>query len=82
MWDALREMFFNDKNISRVFELYEKLFSHTQDTQSVNDYFSTLKGLADEILVYHPLSCDATTRAKQWEEFMVAKFLSGLNADL
>ncbi|KAG6431871.1 hypothetical protein SASPL_103441 [Salvia splendens] len=82
MWDALREMFFNDKNVSRVFELYEKLFSHTQDTQSVNDYFSTLKGLADEILVYHPLSCDATTRAKQWEEFMVAKFLSGLNADL
>ncbi|KAG6385467.1 hypothetical protein SASPL_154302 [Salvia splendens] len=82
MWDALREMFFNDKNVSRIFELYEKLFSHTQDTQSVNDYFSTLKGLADEILVYHPLSCDATTRAKQWEEFMVAKFLSGLNADL
>ncbi|KAG6386092.1 hypothetical protein SASPL_154979 [Salvia splendens] len=82
MWDAIREMFFNDKNVSRVFELYEKLFSHTQDTQSVNDYFSTLKGLADEILVYHPLSCDATTRAKQWEEFMVAKFLSGLNADL
>ncbi|XP_042056533.1 uncharacterized protein LOC121801150 [Salvia splendens] len=76
MWDALREMFFNDKNVSRVFELYEKLFSHTQDTQSVNDYFSTLKGLADEILVYHLLSCDATTRAKQWEEFMVAKFLS------
>ncbi|KAG6400916.1 hypothetical protein SASPL_137761 [Salvia splendens] len=55
MWDALREMFVNDKNVSRVFELYEKLFSHTQDTQSVNDYFSTLKGLADEILVYHPL---------------------------
>ncbi|KAH6798462.1 hypothetical protein C2S51_034946 [Perilla frutescens var. frutescens] len=82
MWDALREMYSNDKNVSRVFELYEKLFSHCQDGQSVNDYFSTLKGLADEILVYHPLSCDATTRQKQWEEFMVAKFLSGLDHSL
>ncbi|KAG6510192.1 hypothetical protein ZIOFF_028201 [Zingiber officinale] len=27
MWDALRGMYSNDKNISRVFELYEKLFS-------------------------------------------------------
>ncbi|XP_057799090.1 uncharacterized protein LOC131014928 isoform X1 [Salvia miltiorrhiza] len=82
MWDTLRQMYSNDKNVSRVFELYEKLFSHTQSGQTVNDYFSTLKGLADEILVYHPLSCSVTQRATQWEEFMVAKFLSGLDADL
>lgn len=82
MWDALIQMHSNEKNVSRVFELYEKLFSHTQDGQSVNDYFSTLKGIADEILVYHPLCCDATTWKTQWEEFMVAKFLSGLDANL
>lgn len=44
--------------------------------------FSTLKGIADEILIYHPLSCDAAARQTQWEEFMVAKFLSGLDANL
>ncbi|KAL0442259.1 UNVERIFIED_CONTAM: hypothetical protein Sradi_0164800 [Sesamum radiatum] len=34
---------------------------------------------SDEILLYHPLSCDAQTHKSQWEDFLVAKFLSGLD---
>ena len=69
-------------NISRVFELYEKLFSLKQNGRSVNEYFAGLKDIVDEILLYHPLSCDAATCKTQWDEFLVAKFLSGLDAPL
>ncbi|KAL0379315.1 UNVERIFIED_CONTAM: Retrovirus-related Pol polyprotein from transposon RE2 [Sesamum radiatum] len=82
MWDTLHDMYSNEKNISRVFELYEKLFSLKQDGRSVFAYFTSLKGTADEILLYHPLSCDAQTRKNQCEDFLLAKFLSGLDTNL
>ncbi|KAK4402403.1 Retrovirus-related Pol polyprotein from transposon RE1 [Sesamum angolense] len=82
MWDALRDMYFHEKNISRVFELYERLFSLKQDGRAVSDYFALLKGTSDEILLYHPLSSDAQIRQAQWEDFLVAKFLSGLDNSL
>ncbi|KAL0289695.1 UNVERIFIED_CONTAM: hypothetical protein Sangu_2605800 [Sesamum angustifolium] len=81
MWDALHDMYFHEKNISRVFELYE-IFSLKQDGRTVSDYFALLKGTSDEILLYHPLSCDAQTRKAQWEDFLVAKFLSCLDNSL
>ncbi|PIN06910.1 hypothetical protein CDL12_20528 [Handroanthus impetiginosus] len=73
------------KNVSRVFELYEKLFSLKQDgsdARSLTDYFASLKGAADEILLYHPLGRDINTQKSQWNEFLVAKFLSGLHPNL
>ncbi|KAL0446502.1 UNVERIFIED_CONTAM: Retrovirus-related Pol polyprotein from transposon TNT 1-94 [Sesamum latifolium] len=82
MWDALHDMYSHAKNISRVFELYEKLFSLKKDGRAILDYFASLKGTADEILLYHPLSCDAQTRKTQWEDFLVAKFLSGVDSNL
>ncbi|KAK4397606.1 Retrovirus-related Pol polyprotein from transposon RE2 [Sesamum angolense] len=53
MWDALHDMYSHEKNISRVFELYERLFSLKQD-----DSQSSV------------------------EDFLVAKFLSGLDNSL
>ncbi|KAL0336490.1 UNVERIFIED_CONTAM: Retrovirus-related Pol polyprotein from transposon RE2 [Sesamum radiatum] len=82
MWDALHDMYPHEKNISRVYELYERLFSLKQDGRAVSDYFALLKGTSDEILLYHPLSCDARTRKSRWEDFLVAKFLSGLDNNL
>ncbi|KAK4381918.1 Retrovirus-related Pol polyprotein from transposon RE2 [Sesamum angolense] len=52
------------------------------DGQFFTNYFASLKGVADEILLYHPLNCDAKTRQAQWEEFLLAKFLSGLDSIL
>ncbi|PIN27220.1 hypothetical protein CDL12_00013 [Handroanthus impetiginosus] len=78
-------MYFHAKNVSRVFELYEKLFSLKQDgsdARSVTAYFASLKGAADEILLYHPLGVDVQTQKSQWDEFLVATFLSGLNPSL
>ena len=54
-------MYSHAKNVSCIFELYEKLFSLKQDgsdARSVTTYFASLKGAADEILLYHPLGGD------------------------
>ncbi|KAK4387234.1 Retrovirus-related Pol polyprotein from transposon RE2 [Sesamum angolense] len=57
-------------------------FSLKQDGRAVSDYFPLLKGTANEILLYHPLSCDAHTRKTHWKDFFVAKFLSGLDSNV
>jgi hypothetical protein len=54
-------MYSQEKNASQVFELYDKLFSLKQDGQSIIDYFASLKGIVDEILLYHLLNCDVQT---------------------
>lgn len=67
IWDALREMYSHEKNITRVYELYENLFSRDR---SLSDYYATLKGMWEELNIYQPLSADIQ---KQREEFQVAK---------
>ncbi|KAL0370900.1 UNVERIFIED_CONTAM: hypothetical protein Sangu_0408100 [Sesamum angustifolium] len=47
-----------------------------QDGRAVSDYFALLKETSNEILLYHPLSCDAQTRKAQWEDFLTRFLLS------
>ena len=35
MWNTLKEMYENEKNLSRVFEIYERLFELKQGDRSV-----------------------------------------------
>ncbi|PIN11994.1 hypothetical protein CDL12_15397 [Handroanthus impetiginosus] len=60
----------------------DKNDSNGSNARSLTDYFASLKGVADEILLYHPLGCDLQTQQSQWNEFLVAKFLSGLDPSL
>ncbi|KAK4395911.1 Retrovirus-related Pol polyprotein from transposon RE1 [Sesamum angolense] len=53
------------------------------DGQFVTDYFASLKGVADEILLYHPLNCDAKARTLNgksfyWPNFYLASILSSV----
>jgi len=50
-WDTLKMMYDNEKNPSRVFEVYECLFELKQGEQgdkSVPEFYEELKGLIDE----------------------------------
>lgn len=58
-WDVLHAIYSQEKNISRVFELYEKL-SLKQDNRTVTDYFALLK-VTIELQLYHPSNCDIQT---------------------
>ena len=52
IWDTLRSTYGNEKNIARVCEIYEQLFTHKQRDRLVQDFYNTLKVLLDELEVY------------------------------
>ncbi|KAL3721854.1 hypothetical protein ACJRO7_034230 [Eucalyptus globulus] len=82
VWDDLMESYSQDKNMSRVYELYEKIFNFKQGDKSLGEYYSALKGMWEELNLYQPITTDLERLKTQRSEFQVAKFLSGLNADL
>uniref|UniRef100_A0A2N9GH48 Integrase catalytic domain-containing protein n=1 Tax=Fagus sylvatica TaxID=28930 RepID=A0A2N9GH48_FAGSY len=82
IWDTLHLMYSSEENITRIHELYQDMFSLQQGDRSVEEYFSLLQGMWDELNVYQPLSTDLQKQQKYREEFRVAKFLSGLKPDL
>ena len=56
IWDTLRLTYGHEKNISRVFEIYEHLFTLRQGDRSVQEHFTALHGLLDELDIYQPLT--------------------------
>lgn len=59
IWDTLKEVYNNEKNISRVFELYERLFTLEQGEMSIMAYYSVLHGILDELEIHQPLVIDS-----------------------
>ena len=72
----------NEQNISRVANLYEKLFLLRQDSHFLFDYYFELKETLDELDFYAPLVLDL--KVLQWyqNKLTVAKFLSELDTSL
>ena len=52
MWNTLKVVYGNEKNPSRVFEIYERLFELKQGDKSVVEFYEELKGLIDELEMY------------------------------
>ncbi|XP_020265126.1 uncharacterized protein LOC109840777 [Asparagus officinalis] len=82
MWDCLKIMYGNEKNVSRVFEIYERLFALKQGDRSVPDFFGELKGLIDELEMHQPALADAATLLGYHRDLAVSKFLSGVHPTL
>ena len=47
--DTLRSTTGNEKNIARVCEIYEQLFSLRQGERSIQEHFATIRALLDEL---------------------------------
>ena len=60
IWDTLRLTYDHEKNISRVFEINEQLFTLCQGDQSIHEHFTALRGVLDEFDIYQPLTIDIT----------------------
>ncbi|GAV86712.1 UBN2_3 domain-containing protein, partial [Cephalotus follicularis] len=82
VWDDLKDNYSQDKNMNRVYDLYEKMFHLHQSGKPLQDYYNTFKGLAEELNVFQPLTNDIDKLKAQRNEFMVSKFLAGLDPDL
>ena len=81
MCDILKVMYENEKNPSRVFEIYERLFELKQGDRSVPEFYGELKSLIDD-LEMHQLVTDATILTEYRQDLAVSKFLSGLSPSL
>jgi len=82
MRDTLKVMCENEKNPSRVFEIYERLFELKQGDRSVPEFYGELKSLIDELEMHQPAVTDASTLRGYRQDLEVSKFLSELSHSL
>jgi len=75
-------MYGNEKNLSRVFKIYERLFELKQGDKSMPEFYSELKSLIDELEMHQPAVTDAATLRRYRQDLTVSKFLSGLSPSL
>ena len=61
IWDTLKQIYGYEKNISRVFEVYEQIFTLKMGDSTVQDHFASLRALLDELDLYRPLTSDIAT---------------------
>lgn len=87
MWNDLRDRF-SQQNGPRIFQIQKAISAMSQEDKSVSGYFTALKGLWDELLIYRPLpvclcgkcSCGVLkTLTDYHHQEYVLQFLMGLN---
>ena len=61
MWDILKVIYDNEKNPSRVFEIYERLLEPKQGDKIEAKFYGELKGLVDELEIHQPAVTYAAT---------------------
>jgi len=72
----------NEKNPSRVFEIYERLFELKQRDKSVPEFYGELKGLINELEMHQPAVTNEATLRGYRQDLAVSKFLSSLSPTL
>lgn len=60
IWDTLKEVYHNEKDISRVFELYE-FFSLSSRGDVCSCLYSVFRSILDKLEVHQPLITDLKT---------------------
>jgi len=66
IWKVVRDTY-SMKNIARVFEVYEDLFSLRQGDKSLKYLYNHFKGMIDELNQYHPMTNDIEVLKKRHE---------------
>ena len=75
-------MYGNERNPSRVFEIYEYLFEPKQGDKSKTEFYGELKGLIDELEMHQHAITDVATLRGYHQNLAVSKFLSSLSLSL
>ncbi|KAF9602276.1 hypothetical protein IFM89_026364 [Coptis chinensis] len=69
VWSSLKEMYSQENNLSRIYDLFESLFKTKQGDQPIDEYYSTMKGLWEELLLYQPFTVNLEKQREQCEHF-------------
>ena len=79
IWDAVKEVYSQEKNTSRIHQLYEHIFGAEQNEKPLSEHYAFQKEMWEEWNVYKPLFADIEVQRRKREEFLIAKFLSRLD---
>lgn len=85
LWDSVNQMYSDLRNQSQVYELTLKLGDIRQGEDSVTKYFSSLKGLWQDLDLFNDYEWKSTEDANHYkwtvEAHRIYKFLAGLNVE-
>ena len=82
MWDTLKVMYENEKNLSRVLRFISTCLSSSREINLCLNFYGELKSLIDELEMHQPLITDAATLRRYHQNLAVLKFLFGLSLSL
>ncbi|XP_075109093.1 uncharacterized protein LOC142180887 [Nicotiana tabacum] len=78
VWMDLKERF-DKRNLTQVYQLHTEIYTMTQGTSTIFDYFSKLRNVWDEYLSLVPLPGSDKAYANYMEQQKLMQFLMGLN---
>ncbi|KAJ9680325.1 hypothetical protein PVL29_019594 [Vitis rotundifolia] len=79
MWVAIKEMFYNDGNNSRIFSLFQQLVNNKQGERSLLESFAAYRGIINEFRELLPFFTNLETQKHEWENLFACGFLMNLN---
>ncbi|XP_073261647.1 uncharacterized protein [Populus alba] len=81
LWEAVKEMYGNQNNIARIFQINKNLANLQQDDKTYVQLLGTLKGMWSELALYRPHTIDAVELPKREEEDKIFQLLASLGPD-
>ncbi|KAF3792380.1 hypothetical protein EJ110_NYTH10427 [Nymphaea thermarum] len=78
VWDTLKEMYNEQNNLARVYQLQLDIANLTKDGKQTSLYLNKLRSLYDELAQYRPATTDADVFQKRFEEDKIFKVLASL----
>ncbi|KAM2900227.1 hypothetical protein FF1_006372 [Malus domestica] len=79
LWKALQDMYGNQNNYARVFQLKKDIASAQQEGKSFVQHIGSLKAMWNELDVYLPHTTDPTILLKRAEEDKIYQLLGSLS---
>ncbi|XP_042946557.1 uncharacterized protein LOC122279793 isoform X1 [Carya illinoinensis] len=81
VWGHLKQMYSGAGNITRIYELCKQFFVLEQNALGLEEYYSQVMGICEELKVYQPVTSDVPSMLKQREDFNIVRFLVGLKPE-
>ena len=81
LWKAIGDMYGNQNNAARIFQIHQEISKITQDGKSFVNMLGNLKRLWSELELYRPHTIDAVTLRKRTEEDRIFQLLASLNPE-
>src|ERR1035438_9379210 len=79
LWQAVKDMYGQENNYSRIYQLKLEIQQEKQGTRKHVEYLGTLQKKKDELRLYRPATTDLAIIRKREEEDDIFEYLAGLN---